>query len=208
MGCGPELPLVGKSTILLRSGLLGLLTSAALLWPGQVFAQEEDANAILKSMSNYLAGQKTISANFNSNTEVLTTDLQKIQFDSSGELLLSRPDKLRASRRGGYADVEMIFDGTSLTFNAKSNMTYATLPASAWFPSSSIGYAAKSASRFRRAICCSMMSTRHFLSMSSTRSILVRASLVASTVTISPSAMPIPTGSFGWRWDPTPLRAS
>ena len=130
MTCEPELSPVGKSTIALRSGLLGLLTSAALVWPGQVLAQEEDANAILKSMSDYLAGQKTISASFNSNTEVLTTDLQKIQFDSSGEVLLSRPDKLRASRRGGYADVEMIFDGTSLTFNAKSNKTYATLPAS------------------------------------------------------------------------------
>ena len=83
MACEPELPPVGKSTIPLRSGLLGLLTSAALLWPGQVLAQEEDANAILKSMSDYLAGQKTISASFNSSTEVLTTDLQKIQFDSS-----------------------------------------------------------------------------------------------------------------------------
>jgi hypothetical protein len=71
-------------------------------------------------MSDYLADQKTISATFDSDIEVITADLQKIQFASSGQLLLSRPDKVRFSRTGGYADVELVFDGQNATVFGKN----------------------------------------------------------------------------------------
>lgn len=84
---------------------------------------EDDAAQILKTATNYMAAQKSVSATFDSDIEIITPDLQKIQFASSGKMKLSRPDKLRIRRTGGYADVELIYDGKLLTIygnNAKS----------------------------------------------------------------------------------------
>ena len=64
-------------------------------------AAGDDAAQILKAMSDYLASQKTISATYNSDIEVITPDLQKIQFNSSGTILMNRPDEIRATRIGG-----------------------------------------------------------------------------------------------------------
>jgi hypothetical protein len=84
----------------------------------------EGAEKILKAMSDYLAAQKTISLTYDSDIEVITTSLQKIQFTSSGQVQLSRPDKLRATRAGGYADVELVFDGKMLTIFGKNLNAY------------------------------------------------------------------------------------
>jgi hypothetical protein len=43
---------------------------------------------------------------------------------------LSRPDKLRATRTGGYADVEIVFDGKMLTVNNKDGNAFAQAEAS------------------------------------------------------------------------------
>src|SRR4051812_17671721 len=98
---------------LIRSS--GLAASAAILVlsAGQT-AQAQQAAEILKAMSDYTAGQKSISATFDSDIEIITPELQKIQFVSSGQFRLSRPDKLRIRRTGGYADVELIYDGKLL----------------------------------------------------------------------------------------------
>ena len=40
---------------------------------------------------------------------------------------LSRPDKLRATRTGGYRDVEIVFDGKMLTVNNKDGKDYAQI---------------------------------------------------------------------------------
>src|SRR6266481_1184303 len=55
--------------------------------------------------------------------EIITPELQKIQFASSGQMKLGRPDKLRIRRTGGYADVELVYDGKAISVygnNAKS----------------------------------------------------------------------------------------
>ena len=86
-------------------------------------AHADDPAKVLKAMSDYLAGQKSLSAKFDSDIEVVTPELQKIQFTSSGELKMNRPDKLRIRRTGGYADVELVFDGKTVSLygnNAKS----------------------------------------------------------------------------------------
>ncbi len=80
----------------------------------------DDSEAILKAMSDYVTSQKAISVTFDSDIEVITTNLQKIKFTNSGQLLLSRPDKLRAHRVGGYADVELVFDGKKVTIYGKN----------------------------------------------------------------------------------------
>lgn len=94
-------------------------------------AQTTDTGArkILKGMASYLAGQKVISATFDADIEVITPALQKIQFTSSGELLLNRASGLRARRSGGYAEVELVFDGTTATILGHHNNTYAQIKA-------------------------------------------------------------------------------
>ena len=92
-------------------------------------ARAQDASKILKSMSDYVASQKLISATFDSDIEVITSDLQKIQFASSGQLLLSRPDKLHATRTGGYADIEVVFDGKTATVFGKNINAFAQIEA-------------------------------------------------------------------------------
>lgn len=86
-------------------------------------ARADDPGKILKGMADYLAGQKSLSARFDSDIEVITPELQKIQFTSSGEMKMNRPDKLRIRRTGGYADVELVYDGKTVSLygnNAKS----------------------------------------------------------------------------------------
>jgi len=86
-------------------------------------ARADDPAKVLKTMADYLAGQKSLSAKFDSDIEVITPELQKIQFTSSGELKMNRPDKLRIRRTGGYADVELVYDGKTVSLygnNAKS----------------------------------------------------------------------------------------
>jgi len=90
-----------------------------------VHAQSNDAGKILKAMSDYITSQKRISLSFDASIEVITPQLQKIQFNASGTLLRDRPDKLWARRTGGYADVEFVFDGKTFTVFNKNNDTYA-----------------------------------------------------------------------------------
>jgi len=98
-----------------------MLVAAVLVASGSgVQAQAPDAKAILKSMSNYVGSQKTIEVAFDSDIEVITPELEKIQFTNSGELLFSRADKLRAHRVGGYADVALVFDGKTASIYGKN----------------------------------------------------------------------------------------
>jgi hypothetical protein len=89
--------------------------AAVVVFLAPARAQDSDAKAVLKAMSDYLASQATIAAKFDASIEVVTPELEKIQFDSSIALQLKRPNKLRVERVGGYAAVELVFDGTTLT---------------------------------------------------------------------------------------------
>jgi hypothetical protein len=107
----------------------GLALLAASFFASGSQAAEDDALKILKGMSDYLASQKTISLSSDSDIEVITPDIQKIQFASSGQVLLSRPDKLRATRTGGYADVEIVFDGKTASVLGKDMNAFTQLDA-------------------------------------------------------------------------------
>jgi hypothetical protein len=90
---------------------------------------EDDSMAILKAMADYLAAQQSIALSFDSDIEVITPAMEKIQFASSGEALLSRPDKLRAHRAGGYSDVDMVFDGKTISILDRGGNAYAQIEA-------------------------------------------------------------------------------
>ena len=88
-------------------------------------ARADDAAMVLKAMTDYIAAQKSISATFDSDVEVVTPELEKIQFASSGKFQLSRPDKLRISRTGGYADVQLVYDGKTVSIYGNNAKAYA-----------------------------------------------------------------------------------
>jgi len=88
-------------------------------------ARADDAAMVLKAMTDYTAAQKSISATFDSDIEVVTPELEKVQFTSSGKLQLTRPDKLRIRRTGGYADVELVYDGKTVTIYGNNAKAYA-----------------------------------------------------------------------------------
>ena len=88
-------------------------------------AIETEALRLLKAMSDYLASQKFISFNYDANYEVVTKDSQKLLLASSGAIVLNRPDKVRVTRTGGFANLEMLFDGQTLTLLGKNANVYA-----------------------------------------------------------------------------------
>jgi len=93
----------------------------------RVGADEADAKRILKAMSDYMGAQKSLSCEFDATLEVVTKDEQKLALASSGTVTLNRPDKIRVTRKGGFADVEMSFDGKTLTLLGKNLNLYTQL---------------------------------------------------------------------------------
>jgi len=92
-------------------------------------ADEAQAKGLLKAMSDYLAAQKAISFNYDTNLELVSAQQQKVGLASSGTLILNRPDKLRATRTGGFSNIEMVFDGKTLTLIGKNANQYAQIEA-------------------------------------------------------------------------------
>ena len=88
-------------------------------------AGEAEAKSLLKAMSDYMAAQNNISFDFDTNFEVVTKEQQKLLLASSGTINLSRPDKIHATRSGGFANVELTFDGKTLTLFGKDANLYA-----------------------------------------------------------------------------------
>jgi len=112
-----------------RACSLLVLMASILTVASPVQAEDQSARNILKAMADYLASQNVISATFDSDIEVITPALQKIQFTNSGEVTIRRPDRLFAKRAGGYSHVEMMFDGTTATILGRHNNTYAQIKA-------------------------------------------------------------------------------
>ena len=83
-------------------------------------AYDAQAKSLFKAMSDYLAAQQAISFAYDSTLEVVTDQEQKLGLASSGTLTLNRPDKLHATRTGGFANVEMVYDGKTLTMLGKN----------------------------------------------------------------------------------------
>ena len=109
--------------------LFGTVLTMGIALGTQASAQSGDAEKLLKAMADYVASQKALAVTYNSDIEVITSSLQKIQFTSSGQVQLSRPDKLRATRTGGYRDIEIVYDGKMLTVNNKDAKDYAQIEA-------------------------------------------------------------------------------
>ncbi len=97
-----------------------LSLTIGLVAPFETRADEADAKRLLKAMSDYMASQKAVSFGFDATLEIITKDDQKLALASSGTVNLDRPNKIRVTRAGGHADIEMLFDGKTLTLFGKT----------------------------------------------------------------------------------------
>ena len=113
---------------LLGAAFASLAQAGLAIWVLPASA-EDRAAVLLKSMSDYLGAQPSIAASFDGSMEVVTNDLEKIQFNSSGDFLLVRPDKLRISRKGGFSDVELRYDGKTAALLGKNSNVFAEVEA-------------------------------------------------------------------------------
>jgi hypothetical protein len=112
---------------------LTILTWAA--WSAVVQAQpkgvDPQAEKLLRRMSDYLASRQQFTLKAESTLEAVLTSGQKLQYDSPATLSVSRPNKLRAHRKGDLANQEFFYDGKTLTlYNPRENL-YATTAAPA-----------------------------------------------------------------------------
>lgn len=108
---------------------LAVLAAVGAATPSVGRADEANAKSLLKTMSDYLAAQKEISFDYDSSLEIVSTQQQKIALVSSGALTLERPDKLHATRTGGFASIDLVFDEKTLAALGKNKNLYAQIDA-------------------------------------------------------------------------------
>jgi len=109
--------------------VLTLVAAAGVANMSSGRADQADAKRLLKAMSDYLGAQKSMSFDYDVNLELVSKQQQKIGLASSGTVTLNRPDKLHLTRTGGFANVEMVFDGKTLTLWGKNSNLYTQLEA-------------------------------------------------------------------------------
>jgi hypothetical protein len=90
---------------------------------------DPDAKGVLAAMSNYLGSLKSFWVEFSAVDEIVTPEGEKLQFLHSGEIVVQRPDKLYAIRKGATGTAEMFLDGKALTLFAEKANAYLQLDA-------------------------------------------------------------------------------
>ncbi len=110
-----------------RWAAAAILASVGLVITPTADADEAQAKALFKTMSDYLAAQKRFSFDADTSLEVVTTQKQKIALVSSATVTVIRPDNVHITRTGGFADTEAVFDGKTMTVSNKTAKQYAQI---------------------------------------------------------------------------------
>lgn len=107
--------------------LTGIALLIGVVLPITANADEAYAKTLLKNMSDYMTAQKSLSFNYDTILEVVTKDQQRLALAGSGTVVMNRPDKLRNTRSSGFTDIEMLFDGKTLTLLGKGKNIYSQI---------------------------------------------------------------------------------
>jgi hypothetical protein len=111
--------------------VLGVLTLLATV-NTEVRAQaavDPAATQILKRMTDYLGGLKQFTVHTQNDIEDMLDSGHKVDYDVSASVTVSRPNKLRAERKGDLTNQIFYYDGKTLTLYNPSDKVYATDPA-------------------------------------------------------------------------------
>jgi len=87
---------------------------------------EPQAEKILRRMSEYLAKQQQFSVRTEVTLEAVLASGQRLQFDGPATATVSRPNRLRADRKGDLVSQEFFYDGKTLTLYSPKENLYAS----------------------------------------------------------------------------------
>jgi hypothetical protein len=112
------------------AGLVSLLPAAAQP-PAEASPPEVNPVAMkaLADMGAYLRGLEAFQITVATTDEDVLDDGQKVQYDGRTELLVKRPDRLRASVTNERHDRMFFYDGSTVTLYGKRLNYYASAPA-------------------------------------------------------------------------------
>jgi hypothetical protein len=110
-------------------GVLALLVTVSPDALAQKPAVDPAATQILKRMTDYLGGLPQFSVKTQNTIEDQLGSGHRVDFDISASLTVSRPNKLRAERKGDLIDQRFFYDGKTLTLYNPSDKVYGTQPA-------------------------------------------------------------------------------
>jgi hypothetical protein len=80
---------------------------------------DPEADKVLRSMSSFLGSLSSFSMKASIENELVTDEGQKLQLSSSTEITIKRPGKVHITRKGMFADIEMIYDAKTFTLHGK-----------------------------------------------------------------------------------------
>jgi hypothetical protein len=92
---------------------------------------EPQADKMLKQMADYLAKLRSFKVRSSSVDEVVTNEGQKLQFVSSSDVSIERPNRMKSEQVGAKNGLGFWYDGKTMTVACRSDWTYATAPAPA-----------------------------------------------------------------------------
>ena len=90
---------------------------------------DPEAPKILRRMTDYLGSLQQFTVDTQTTVEGVLTSGQKLQFDTVASVMVRRPDKLRAERKGDLVSQTFYYNGKTLTIWNPADKYYATLPA-------------------------------------------------------------------------------
>lgn len=88
-------------------------------------ALDPAAKDILKRMTDYLGSQKKFSVHTQNTLEELLDSGHRVDFEVGANVIISRPNKLRAERKGEMVDQVFYYDGKTLTLYNPTDKVYA-----------------------------------------------------------------------------------
>ena len=117
------------STVLFALGVLVLAATVSTEVRAQTPAVDPAATQILKRMNDYLGGLQKFSVHTQNTLEDELDSGHRIDIDVSASVIVSRPNKLSAERKGHLIDQIFYYNGKTLTLYNPSDKVYATEPA-------------------------------------------------------------------------------
>jgi len=102
-----------------------LYLASIVAWSASASDIDPEADEALRAMSSYLGSLESYAVRADIDSEIIDLEGQKLQFSSSGEIVLQRPGMLHLRRRGAIGELELTFDGQTLSLLGKRRNVYA-----------------------------------------------------------------------------------
>jgi len=109
-------------------GVIALSAIASAEVRAQAPAVDPAATQILKRMTDYLGGLQQFSVRTHNTYEDMLASGHRVDIDLMADVIISRPNKLFAERKGDLVDQVFYYDGKTLTLYNPSDKVYAREP--------------------------------------------------------------------------------